>query len=24
MNEIREEMQHFFSQLLQNNPGLNV
>ncbi|KAG5606468.1 hypothetical protein H5410_027960 [Solanum commersonii] len=24
MNEMREEMQHFFSQLLQNNPGLNV
>ncbi|XP_027768138.1 uncharacterized protein LOC114074416 isoform X2 [Solanum pennellii] len=22
--EIREEMRHFFSQLLQNNPGLNV
>ena len=21
--EIREEMRHFFSQLLQNNPGLN-
>ena len=24
MNEMREEMRHFFSQLLQNNPGLNV
>ena len=22
--EMREEMRHFFSQLLQNNPGLNV
>ena len=22
--EIREQMRHFFSQLLQNNPGLNV
>ncbi|KAG5630247.1 hypothetical protein H5410_001964 [Solanum commersonii] len=21
---MREEMRHFFSQLLQNNPGLNV
>ncbi|KAH0682474.1 hypothetical protein KY289_020226 [Solanum tuberosum] len=24
MNEMREEMRHFFSRLLQNNPGLNV
>ncbi|KAH0633349.1 hypothetical protein KY284_036135 [Solanum tuberosum] len=24
INEMREEMRHFFSQLLQNNPGLNV
>ncbi|KAH0643487.1 hypothetical protein KY289_034461 [Solanum tuberosum] len=24
MNEMREEMRHFFSQVLQNNPGLNV
>ncbi|KAH0709283.1 hypothetical protein KY284_010710 [Solanum tuberosum] len=24
MNEMREEMRHFFSQLLQTNPGLNV
>ncbi|KAH0706503.1 hypothetical protein KY290_011075 [Solanum tuberosum] len=24
MTEMREEMRHFFSQLLQNNPGLNV
>ncbi|KAG5572126.1 hypothetical protein H5410_061892 [Solanum commersonii] len=24
MNEMREEMRHFFSQLLQNNSGLNV
>lgn len=24
MNEMREEMRHLFSQLLQNNPGLNV
>ncbi|KAG5585750.1 hypothetical protein H5410_046184 [Solanum commersonii] len=24
MNEMREQMRHFFSQLLQNNPGLNV
>ncbi|KAH0639225.1 hypothetical protein KY290_036506 [Solanum tuberosum] len=24
MNEMREEMRHFFSQLLQNNPRLNV
>ena len=24
MNEMRDEMRHFFSQLLQNNPGLNV
>ncbi|KAH0706347.1 hypothetical protein KY289_011423 [Solanum tuberosum] len=24
MNEMREEMRHFFSQLLQNNPGFNV
>ncbi|KAH0712325.1 hypothetical protein KY289_008284 [Solanum tuberosum] len=24
MNEMIEEMRHFFSQLLQNNPGLNV
>ncbi|KAH0712344.1 hypothetical protein KY289_008303 [Solanum tuberosum] len=24
MNEMREGMRHFFSQLLQNNPGLNV
>ena len=24
MNEMREEMWHFFSQLLQNTPGLNI
>ncbi|KAH0632817.1 hypothetical protein KY284_035603 [Solanum tuberosum] len=24
MNEMREEMRHFFTQLLQNNPELNV
>ncbi|KAH0773668.1 hypothetical protein KY290_010805 [Solanum tuberosum] len=24
MNEMRVEMRHFFSQLLQNNPALNV
>ncbi|KAH0732971.1 hypothetical protein KY289_004159 [Solanum tuberosum] len=24
MNEMRKEMRYFFSQLLQNNPGLNV
>ncbi|KAG5599661.1 hypothetical protein H5410_031031 [Solanum commersonii] len=24
MNEMREEMRHFLSQLLQNNPRLNV
>ena len=23
-DEMREEIRHFFSQLLQNNPGLNV
>lgn len=24
MHEMTEEMRHFFSQLVQNNPGLNV